>query len=319
MNVKEVAKYTGLSRGTIYNFVSQKKIPFQRISEKKVIFDKAEIDEWLKERSGDSSSNETMKFFLKARTTGQINEGENTTIYNQRRKTIIQKISFKKSLLYGSLILLVFSAGWVTSLIFYQQANKIRDKNLSSINKILSQNIDVNSLVENAEIQDLQITPTFTDQNEVKIKLGHINNLELKGNAQSESIMPLLLYALEDRKEDYATRSKTIDVLKPYVDDEKIRRVLIRVMEKDKNPAIRMKSLTVLSKVARIEEVKEAIMNRLMNDEDDGLRFRALEALEKIVDAQILTALLKVKSKDTSKIVRNRAELVYKKHSQGKL
>ena len=50
MTVKELAAYANLSHQTIYNLVCQNKIPFRRVSEKKVQFEKDEIDVWLKKR-----------------------------------------------------------------------------------------------------------------------------------------------------------------------------------------------------------------------------------------------------------------------------
>jgi excisionase family DNA binding protein len=53
MTVKELAVYVNLSPQTIYNLVCQNKIPFKRVSEKKVQFEKDEIDAWLKQRNLD--------------------------------------------------------------------------------------------------------------------------------------------------------------------------------------------------------------------------------------------------------------------------
>ena len=137
----------------------------------------------------------------------------------------------------------------------------------------------------------------------------------MEGEAQSDSIMPFLIYSLKNGDNDYATRSQTIDIVKPYVQEKSIRDVLIYVMKTDKSPAMRMKTLTVLSKAARIQEVKEAILDRLKNDENEGVRFRALKIIEEIIDAQTLSALAKVKEHDQNKVIRDRANFVYKKYS----
>ncbi len=55
MTVKELAVYANLSPQTIYNLVCQNKIPFKRVSEKKVQFEKDEIDVWLKQRDLDKA------------------------------------------------------------------------------------------------------------------------------------------------------------------------------------------------------------------------------------------------------------------------
>jgi excisionase family DNA binding protein len=47
LNIKEVAELTGLSIGTLYHFVSQRRIPFVRLSSRCVRFRKVDIEEWL--------------------------------------------------------------------------------------------------------------------------------------------------------------------------------------------------------------------------------------------------------------------------------
>ena len=49
LNIKELAKLTGFSVGTIYHFVSQRRIPFVRISSRCVRFRKKDIEKWLDE------------------------------------------------------------------------------------------------------------------------------------------------------------------------------------------------------------------------------------------------------------------------------
>lgn len=48
-NVKEVAELTGFSVGTIYHFVSQRRIPFVRISSRCIRFRREDIEKWLDE------------------------------------------------------------------------------------------------------------------------------------------------------------------------------------------------------------------------------------------------------------------------------
>lgn len=47
INIKAVAEWTGLSVGTIYHFVSQRKILFVRISARCIKFDPPEIRAWI--------------------------------------------------------------------------------------------------------------------------------------------------------------------------------------------------------------------------------------------------------------------------------
>jgi excisionase family DNA binding protein len=51
MNVKEVASLLKLSVSHIYTMTSTKKIPHIKLLGKKVIFDKKQINQWLKSKS----------------------------------------------------------------------------------------------------------------------------------------------------------------------------------------------------------------------------------------------------------------------------
>lgn len=48
MTADEVARYLGLSRATIYEYVSSRKIPFVKVPKSnQVRFDRGQIDEWM--------------------------------------------------------------------------------------------------------------------------------------------------------------------------------------------------------------------------------------------------------------------------------
>lgn len=51
MNVEQAARYLGLARATIYEYVSSRRIPFVKIPKSsQVRFDREQLDEWM--RSG---------------------------------------------------------------------------------------------------------------------------------------------------------------------------------------------------------------------------------------------------------------------------
>ena len=50
LTIKQVASITGLAVGTLYHFVSQRRIPIVRISARCVRFRRSDIDAWLAER-----------------------------------------------------------------------------------------------------------------------------------------------------------------------------------------------------------------------------------------------------------------------------
>ncbi len=47
LNIQELAVYLGLSRWTIYNLVSQRRIPFIPLSKRTLRFDREKIDKWM--------------------------------------------------------------------------------------------------------------------------------------------------------------------------------------------------------------------------------------------------------------------------------
>jgi len=54
---EQVADYLGLSINTIYQYVSKKRIPYYKIpNSTKLLFKKAEIDEWIGGRNGETES-----------------------------------------------------------------------------------------------------------------------------------------------------------------------------------------------------------------------------------------------------------------------
>jgi excisionase family DNA binding protein len=56
LTIQEVAKLTGFSVGTLYHFVSQRRIPVVRISSRCIRFRRSDLDAWIAHlaRSADS-------------------------------------------------------------------------------------------------------------------------------------------------------------------------------------------------------------------------------------------------------------------------
>jgi excisionase family DNA binding protein len=47
LTIQEVAELTGFSVGTLYHFISQRRIPFVRISSRCVRFERSALDSWI--------------------------------------------------------------------------------------------------------------------------------------------------------------------------------------------------------------------------------------------------------------------------------
>lgn len=54
LNINEVAMLTGLSAGTLYHFVSQKRIPVVRISQRCIRFRRSDLLSWIEALSESS-------------------------------------------------------------------------------------------------------------------------------------------------------------------------------------------------------------------------------------------------------------------------
>lgn len=51
ITIKEVAEYLGYSVGYLYKLVSKREIPFYQPTGSKILFDKEEIEKWVKNGS----------------------------------------------------------------------------------------------------------------------------------------------------------------------------------------------------------------------------------------------------------------------------
>ena len=51
LKIKEVSRYLGISIQTLYQWTSQRRIPFIKIGQGRIRFDIQAIDKWIRERS----------------------------------------------------------------------------------------------------------------------------------------------------------------------------------------------------------------------------------------------------------------------------
>ena len=56
LNIKQLSERLSISSGTLYNWVSQKKIPHYKPSSRKLLFDEKEIDEWMEKTKIESKN-----------------------------------------------------------------------------------------------------------------------------------------------------------------------------------------------------------------------------------------------------------------------
>lgn len=59
LTLDELVQYTGLDKGTLYNWTSQKKIPYVKIS-RLLRFDIRKIDEWIESKTIDNKNSKNI-------------------------------------------------------------------------------------------------------------------------------------------------------------------------------------------------------------------------------------------------------------------
>lgn len=310
MTVKEVASYTGYSPNTIYNFVFYKKIPFERISQKKVVFYKDRIDRWLEDKKQDKAKEAASDWIQDVLEDRRRKNEEDVAAPPEEKK----REGFRRTLIYPILVVAAFIVGVLINPWPRREQTKESAVSLGESKKAASGMKDV---INQAKISGIQISPVASpEDNTVKVRLDNVSNIELNGEATSDVILPILERTLKAKEDDYANKATALDVVQPYASNESITKTLIFVLANDENPAIRMKTLSILEKEARKNFVKDAILDCIKKDANEAVRFRALEVLEKVMDQQVIDVLSGIKERDESLLLRKRADALYKKYAK---
>jgi excisionase family DNA binding protein len=301
-SVKELAAYAHLSRQTIYNLVSTKRIPYSRISEKKVVFDKDEIDDWLRKRGDKKREDRGPRINASV---PQVAYFKEQTEYKTQARPPRARPPFAPILIVSFLIAL----GWGGGFFYYR--SKIHSIDISDSRQ---NQIDLASLIREGKIGSIDVRAGAPGREGVQVRLDQITEIEVQGSVMSSSLCPVLIQTLKTEREDYALKSKLMDILGAYVNDPKIRKAMIHVVKNDTDPSLRMKALTVLAKLAWSEDVKEALLDRLKNDETPGIRFKSLEIIETILNEEIIAILKSIEKQEKDEIIKNRVEAILTDH-----
>ena len=328
--VKEVAAHTHLSKKTIYNLVFTKKIPFERVSERKVVFCKEDIDRWLDQRiektlevkrkkQEEFGQQEISKSGSLVSILGDSEEktfaefktsGESDGIANSKKR-IDRQPAFKRRTFQNFFVIAVlFGMGWLGRTLFEGQ------KGISSAFPEIKKKeiVDIKSLLENSNIGDIQINDSELERDKVNIKLNNISGMVLESEVNSSPVQSLLVNILKNQQGDLAARSKAIDILEPHLKNDDVREALIKTIENDSNPSIRMKAASVLGKTAKMKDVKGALLKILKEDGNEAVRFKALEILEGIVDSEIIGVLKSLNRNEKDESIRHRSDLILKRY-----
>lgn len=340
MDAKELSAYANLSLQTIYNLVHTNQIPYSRISKKRAVFDKNEIDEWLKTRKRKIrqpkpiSSEEPISEILSKDDSGA---GGATLPGTPPSRTSpppplppsTLQLSSRPFVAQLIAVFLFIAIGWGGGfLYFHYKAASNASQNAakaaaepgpaSGLIKLSPGVIDLAPFMEQGKPGRIDIRIPSVESQKTQVHMDRVSDINVQGE-EASLIKPLLIQTLKSADGDYAFKSKTIDIVRPYAYDPKIQEALIYLTKNEKDPAIRMKAVTVLAKVADMDEVKEALLDRLLNDKIKGIRFKALEIIEKNMDRRAISVLEKVKDKETDESIRNRAKAIFNNYKRNNI
>jgi excisionase family DNA binding protein len=315
MDVKTTSDYTRLSLRTIYNLVSTGRIPFKRISAKKVVFVKEEIDEWLSTRVDGRRTRRS------AEKEATIALPEESAVACSHEVAAPNRTAWKRFplLSFGMIAVTLLLLGWGGGYLFFK--SKARGSSISNPKPLNSQiSVDMGTLLAHAKIDSLDLGQVSDESDHVQVKLDYLSQIvNLEGAISSPQIKPFLVNTLKSTEDSYAIKSKTLDALKSHFLDPEVKDALIHAMTHDTNPLIRMKAMTVLANIASSEDVNKALVDRLKNDETTGIRFRALELIEDSMGKEILNVLKSLKEKDENSLITKRINLIFRKYGNASL
>ena len=86
LNISEAAEYLGVAEKTLYHWVSQRKIPFVKLSHKVLRFDPIRINEWVEENTVETVS---AVDFMGDKVYNMIKGKGNGSIQKQERRCLL--------------------------------------------------------------------------------------------------------------------------------------------------------------------------------------------------------------------------------------
>jgi predicted DNA-binding transcriptional regulator AlpA len=340
MDVIGVSKHCGLTKRTIYNMVSTKRIPYRRLSEKRVVFIREEIDIWLKKRQEARQQRIPLsKIFYEERVsdslirneapvteklaTKEIKKGpstiEKTLLVAETAESQISAARLKPSFLMrlnsfqvGILGLILVLLGWGGGILFVKTTIKTNKERSAAQAYAYAKEIE--PMIGKATINSIDFDQTANEKGVIQLTLDYLSKgVELEGLASDPRIEPFLVTSLMKENEGYAVKLKVIDAVQNQVISPEIQRALIYAVAREKEPIVRLKVMTVLAKHMDSKDVREALLDRFKNDENTGIRYKALEIIESHLDENVLSIIKRVLMKESAQIIKNKAKAIIDK------
>ncbi len=335
MDVIGVSNYCGLAKRTIYNMVSTGRIPYRRLSEKRVIFNKEDIDIWLKKRQEAKRQKKPLSNILDEERYGDLltrkeapvpektERGLSGTEKDPRPAEIMQPATAAagpkppvlmrlNALQVGVLGLFLILVGWGGGILFVKTIiNTNKEKSMA---QAFSYAIEIAPMVGKATINSIDFDQMADEKGNIRLTLDyHSKAVELEGSASDPRIEPFLVTSLMKENEGYAIKLKIIDAVQNRVISPEIQKALVHAVAQEKDPIIRLKAMTVLAKHMDSKEVREALLDRFKNDENTGIRYKALELIESHLDEDVLSIIKRALMKESAQIIKNKAKAIIDK------
>jgi excisionase family DNA binding protein len=308
MNVKEVSKLTNLSPGTIYNYVSAKKIPFKRISEKRVIFDREEIEKWMAKRS---------YIEVKERSDGEKNldfdKKELSTALSERlgrRKAAIFLFSIRYPFIVLTMFIVFIAFGWIGGLYFSKNRLEVDDfflKTFFGSNENFSETI-----MQNANQKKDSIDKKI---NRIGFKYDSNSDVIIENKPSSKQIRYDAVSELKSKSSIYSEKSIAINNISLHLDNPVYFEALVYSLHNEEDPVLRLKAISVLEKIIDQKKVQTILIERLLLDENDGIRLKALDVVKDHLNRENLEILIQLLEKEKNPLLRAKLKAVVKKLS----
>ncbi len=153
---------------------------------------------------------------------------------------------------------------------------------------------------------------------EVEFTFDAIMPVRIKGNLQDERVSRILAQALLD-EQNPGVRLRTVNALASHTNpqslaDQQVKRSLITALTTDDNVGVRREALAALSKYTMDDEIKKAVLFVLDKEKNPVLRIEAIKMFERMrvqgvpVDSDLLRVLQEKTEKDDNNYIRLRAK-----------
>jgi hypothetical protein len=154
-----------------------------------------------------------------------------------------------------------------------------------------------------SRVRDVQPGPS----GHVQIVVDETRQRVLTGSLEDQSIQTMLLSAAQDPS-DAGVRVESVDLLKNRPQSAEIRKALLYAVQHDPNAGVRLKALDGLKDFADDPETRQVLTQVLLKDGNPGVRTQVIDLLIPHHNADLVSVLQEVISKENNDYIRMRCE-----------